>query len=100
MITEQTSPKTLNIKMLLFLKEYCDNILTIDDIDIKDNNDEWGDAQEHFIVKLRLIAHTCNAEDDISKTCLVSVKQFKSYWEKKEAVIFIKNDYFNPINQK
>jgi hypothetical protein len=100
MITEQTNPKTLNNKMFLFLKEYCSNILAVDEIYIKDNNDEWGDAQEHFIVKLRLCAQSCKAEDDIQKTCLVSVKQFKSYWEKKEDVIFIKNDYFNLINTK
>lgn len=77
-------------KQLLFefIKEKTPNLQEIVDVKLKDTDDEYGFINEHYIVNCRLLAPATNiAPRDmlgiISKTCLVDVSEFNTWYMNK-----------------
>lgn len=78
-------------KQLLFefIKEKTPNLQEIVDVKLKDTDDEYGFINEHYIVNCKLLAPDINiAPEDlglqiISKTCLVNISEFNTWYMKR-----------------
>jgi hypothetical protein len=82
--------------MLGFLKQEANTTFIVEVLDIKtkDYDDDYGAIGQHYIVtvNIRVPDFTLTAGNQtkiVESKCLVSVKQFMNYAEKRRAVIWL-----------
>jgi hypothetical protein len=73
-----------------FIKTKTPNLKEVIDVKIKDTDDDYGTIGEHYIVKCLVTRISpmspTGFKEDVEKTCLVSVSEFKKWIRKEESI--------------
>jgi len=73
-------------KMFKFIKIKTPHLMHIENIELKDYDDEYGAIGEHYVVRCFL---KVKEEMAVKKTCLVNAVVFNNWARKEESIMWI-----------